>query len=152
MKLRRCSGKTPTFLEKSPTFLGKCPTFFGKSPTFLDKSPMFLRQCRKLEPCRTHLETSAGRKEESRGVLETKMGGFEGRDKPLSSLLNVPKGMWCATSVKKCPKDGRKFLFDSELWGNRWKLWKQKVQNSYSARTRVRAREGILSIVDLSSV
>jgi len=92
VKPRRYSGKSPTFFGKSPTFFGKSPTFFRKSPTFFGKSPTFLRLGPKLGLWWAFFwGANAGRKEESRGALGEKMGGFEGEVIPFFSLSISPK-------------------------------------------------------------
>ena len=86
---------------------------------------------------------NVGRKEKSRGALGEKMGGFEEEVIPFFCLSISPKWRWCAVYVKICPKEGCKLLFGRGVWRNRWRLWKQKVQNSCSAGARARARGGI---------
>ena len=122
-------------------FSGKSPTFLGKSPTFLGKSPTFLRIGPKLGLWWAVFWENAGRKEESHGALGEKMGDFEGEVSPFFNLSISPQWRWCAIYVKICPKEGRKLLFYRRLWRNRWRLWKQKEQNSCKARARARERD-----------
>ena len=78
VKPRSCSGK-------SPTFFGKSPTFFGK------KSNVFAARSEVGTLVGGFWEANAGQKEESRGALREKMGGFEGEVIPFFSLSISPK-------------------------------------------------------------
>ena len=70
--------KPRSYSEKKSDVLRNVRHFFGKSPTFLGKSPTFWG-------------ANAGQKEESRGALGEKMGGFEGKVTPLFQTFNQLK-------------------------------------------------------------
>ena len=134
------SSETLGILWKKSSVFGKKSNFFGKiSHVFADRSEVGTLVGSFWE--------NAGRKEESHGALGEKMGDFEGEVSPFFNLSISPKWRWCAIYVKICPKEGRKLLFYRRLWSNRWRLWKQKEQNSCKARARARARERDLRVV-----